>query len=333
MVSRFCSVVGLPKLVLVDDGSEFKDLIIKTCSVLMMRWHPVTKGNHKAILSERFHRCLNKVEWIHAANCETVDEWIKGVHFAVCAWNAGPIDGTNVSRSYAAMGRKFPFPADVRLDSNPAVGASAPGQASLEYMEAAFPLLRKQQKVLKALVDDRREHHREMQNSTKQGGTSFAVRDLVITWVEVQTNKKKGPGKLQLKARGPCRVSEQLLPNTYWIQRIPFKRHINGSPYKPHKKTAAQMEKLPLRLVIHKHTDGTDANWAALMTPFLVAPLQHVFGAPDHGTYQQTQDKPWAFECIEDVWQDDLPEVVDDDYVDDHSHLVEPSPKPAIKKV
>ena len=74
MVSRFCSVVGLPKLVLVDDGSEFKDLIIKTCSVLMIRWYLVTKGNHKAIISKRFHRYLNKVERIHAANCKTVNE-------------------------------------------------------------------------------------------------------------------------------------------------------------------------------------------------------------------------------------------------------------------
>ena len=94
----------------------------------MMRWHLVTKGNHKAILSERFHRYLNKVERIHAANCETVDEWIKGVHFAVYAWNAGPIDGTNVSRSYAAMGREFPFPVDVRLDPTPVVGTSAPAK-------------------------------------------------------------------------------------------------------------------------------------------------------------------------------------------------------------
>ena len=61
-----------------------------------------------------------------------------------------------LTRSYAAMGREFPFPVDVRLDPNPVVGTSAPGQASLEHMEAAFLLLRKQQEVLKALVEDRR---------------------------------------------------------------------------------------------------------------------------------------------------------------------------------
>ena len=33
------------------------------------------------------------------------------------------------------------------------------------------------------------------------------------------------------------------------------------------------------------------------------------------------------------MWQDDLTEVVDDGYVDDHLHLVEPSPKPVTKKV
>ncbi len=55
MVSRFFCVTGLPKLILIDDGSELKDVLVKTCQVLMVQHHLVTKGNHKAILCERFH--------------------------------------------------------------------------------------------------------------------------------------------------------------------------------------------------------------------------------------------------------------------------------------
>ena len=106
-----------------------------------------------------------------------------------------------------------------------------------------------------------------------------------------------------------------------------------GHQLKAYKEMAARMEKLPSQLVIHKHTNGTDANWAALWTPFLVAPFQHVFGAPNYGTYQQAPGQPWAFERIEDLWQDILPKVVDDNYVGDHSHAIAPPPEAATKKV
>ena len=73
-VSRFCLVHGPPKLVIVDDGSEFKDMIVKTCNVLMARHHNAVKGHQKAITSEQFHQCLNEVEHTHSVNCKTVCE-------------------------------------------------------------------------------------------------------------------------------------------------------------------------------------------------------------------------------------------------------------------
>ena len=55
MISRFCTVHGLPQLVLVDDESEFKDMTIKTCQVLAIPYYIITKKNHKSILLEQFH--------------------------------------------------------------------------------------------------------------------------------------------------------------------------------------------------------------------------------------------------------------------------------------
>ena len=130
--------------------------------------------------------------------------------------------------------------------------------------------------------------------------------------IEVQTSGKKGPSKLRLRAREPYRVLEQLSENTYWIQRIPFQKPTSKHVYAPYKETAARMEKLPSRLVIHKHTDGVDSNWVALNRPYAEAPLQNVIGAPEFGTFQATKAKGWASEQIKELWEEELPSQCDD---------------------
>ena len=54
------------------------------------------------------------------------------------------------------------------------------GQATLKHMEAAFPLLHKQQKALRAMVEDSQKHHPDSENRL------FEVGDLVITHVEAK---------------------------------------------------------------------------------------------------------------------------------------------------
>ena len=61
--------------------------------------------------------------------------------FAVYAWNASSIDGTDLIRSGAAIGRKFPFPIGVELGPNPTIADE--GQQALEYAETNLPLLTK----------------------------------------------------------------------------------------------------------------------------------------------------------------------------------------------
>ena len=54
-VMRFFTAFGMPLLVLINDGSEFKDVLVKTCKLLVLACHVVTEGNHKAVVCERFH--------------------------------------------------------------------------------------------------------------------------------------------------------------------------------------------------------------------------------------------------------------------------------------
>jgi hypothetical protein len=102
---------GLPKLVVFNARSEFEGAMTKMCTNLGIPFHTVAKENHKkAILNKRFHRYLNKVEKIHQARCESLDQWTMGVFFALYGWNASPVDGTNITSSLATKGRKFHFP-------------------------------------------------------------------------------------------------------------------------------------------------------------------------------------------------------------------------------
>jgi hypothetical protein len=87
---------GLPRLVIIDSGSEFAGAMQTLCQNIGIPNYTVSKGNHKAIICERFHRYLNKVQRIHAADCETFQDFMFGTIFAVYAWNSAPIDGTNI---------------------------------------------------------------------------------------------------------------------------------------------------------------------------------------------------------------------------------------------
>ena len=310
LVTRFFTVYGMPKLIIIDAGSEFAGMMIDVCAVLMVEFHAVSRGNHKAVLSERFHRYLNKVQKIHAADCETIDDWLLGIGFALYGWNASPVDGTDIPRCFAALGREFPFPLETRLNRPVSrVNNSNQGELVSEHVDAVFPLLAKQRELLKILVQERREHHRNLRNegrSSPLNPTSFDVGDLVLVRKQVTTTTKKGPAKLQLQARGPYRVLEVLSENTYTVQRIPFDRIAGGNPHKPYKESAARMQRLPSTLVIHKHTDGADANWAAYRNAFSPAPLQHSLGAVEFGEYKKAEGEKWAFEKIEQLWQEDL---------------------------
>jgi hypothetical protein len=69
-------------------------------------------------------------------------QWIHGTLFTFYAWNASPVDGTDIIQSFAAKGCAFPFPIDLD-DTIPPI-PSGEGQAALEHMSSTFPLLFKQ---------------------------------------------------------------------------------------------------------------------------------------------------------------------------------------------
>ena len=296
---------GLPKLVIIDSGSEFAGAVLTICQNIGLPTYTVSRGNHKAIICERFHKYMNKVQRIHAADCETFQDFMFGTIFAVYAWNSAPVDGTNIVRSYAAIGREFPFPIDFERDQSVQRNHEAQGQQTIDHVNNTFPLWRQQQAILQILVEERREHHRRLKNEGRNMKT-FAPGDLVVIKKQVQTTQEKGPAKARMNARGPYRILEECKPGTYKLQKLPGVQGA-GRRGKVMKESAARLTKIPSTLVIHKPTAGIDTRLATYRHAIVDNPLENILGLHEPGRYQQAEPgQPFAYNKIEDLWQEDV---------------------------
>ena len=161
--SHFFIPNGLPKLVIIDGGSEFKGVLIAMCDQLGISYYVAPPEAHNSILCERFHRHLNKVQRIGAADAQSYEKWAMNCLFAACAWNGSSVDGTDVIRSFAAKARTFRFPLDVQtIDEIARIPQQ--GEATTQHVETMFPLWFQQKELLKLLIEERRTRHREMAN-------------------------------------------------------------------------------------------------------------------------------------------------------------------------
>lgn len=262
---------------------------------------------------------MNKVQRIHAADCETFQDFMFGTIFAVYAWNSAPVDGTNIVRSYAAIGREFPFPIDFERDPVVQREHDAQGQQTIEHVNNTFPLWRQQQTMLKRLVEERREHHRHLKNEGRHMKT-FAPGDLVVIKKQVQTTQERGPAKARMNARGPYRILEQTKPGTYKLQKVPGVQGA-GRRGKIMKESAARLTKIPSTLVIHKPAEGIDTRLATYRHAIVDNPLENILGLHEPGRYRQAQPaQPFAYDKIEDLWQEEVDNNVqpeDNDSSDD----------------
>ena len=128
MTFDMCSVV------VIDDGSTFKGVFMLMCKHLKINYWCLSRGNHHGNSVERYHRFLNKTQTI-AGNDRGTNIVIKqNAETSQYAWNSAPINGTDISRSIAAIGREFRFPLDVELSPTP--------QLNPENNSALFQYLR-----------------------------------------------------------------------------------------------------------------------------------------------------------------------------------------------
>ncbi|MGA1505134.1 MAG: integrase zinc binding domain-containing protein [Ilumatobacteraceae bacterium] len=313
-VFKFFCRYGMPKIVYVDAEGKFAGFFKAVLSRLLIPVVAVSRENHKAVRNERFHRFLNHVERINTIDTGNLETWGQGVHFAMYSWNAGIVDGTDVQRSVASIGREFPFPIDLKPRAD--VGnATLEGQQTLDYLDSTCPLLARQRALFEISVMERRKRMRELRNEGKTA-RSFAIGSLVVVRKIVQSSRKRGiSAKLVPKVKGPYRVVGVANEgSSYLLQKLPFCQGI-GVPGKIVKEKSSRMEKLPSIVVFAKMADGADARRATLSRPLAAEPLQKWLRVRQYGTYQKAdEDNNWAYERVADLWPG---EEIDIDSSDD----------------
>ena len=126
------------------------------------------------------------------------------------------IDGTDIARSIAAVGRNFRFPLDVELP--PTLNSSINSEL-FQYLRDASTDSTSALSILQVLIDDRRSSHRLRQNEGKLA-CALKVGDVVETHVQVQLNASQGiVGKLSYRARRPFIITQDLGGGLFEVQR------------------------------------------------------------------------------------------------------------------
>ena len=315
--SQFFTIRGMPRLILIDDGSENKGDLLNLCNILKLDHHTVSPESHDGILNERFHRYLNKAQKIGAAEMRTFEEWAMNSIFATYAWNASPVDGTDIQRAFAAVSKHFNFPMDTTAQAitEPPIKKRRrnSGQEVIDKIETMFPLWWTQKELLKSLIEERRAHHLQLKNKHRTQRT-FEPGDLVMVRKQVQSKALEGiPAKLVLKTRGPYRVINKQSKDSYLLQKIPGTATMTrrkGSV--PIKEQAFRMTKIPTTLTIHKRIDTPDTRLANMRNILAHSPLEQQLGLVDFGKYAQAATSlPHAFDKIADLWEDEEPPTED----------------------
>lgn len=208
---------GLPHLFISDPDSKFHGEFKEMCTILKIKHHTTAKGNHNAVIVERFNRFLNSSLRIFNNDRGTNMVFLEGAELSTYAWNSAPVSGTDLSRSLVALGREFHFPIDFESRRHRTINIDESTVKS--FAHDMLSLLEKSQEVYKLLIHEHRALHREYRNSQLNQPRKFKVGDFVFTNVQVQSNKRKGVvGKLSYVKRGPYKIIECHKSGSYTLK-------------------------------------------------------------------------------------------------------------------
>jgi hypothetical protein len=196
--------------------------------------------------------------------------FVEAVHCFTYAWNASVIDGTDIVRSVAALGREFKFPLDIQLSSEPVPVDGDVGMLH-GFLRVHQDHARLANEFLKVITEDRRCYHRERMNQNRVQ-VLYKVGDVVLVRVQVQSNAQLDRvAKLSYRLRGPMIVKEVLGNGAYSVTRL-------DNPDGPRRKYHAQdLSLLPPVLWPVEPLDGPDLRYLNSNHAPLPHPLAHPF--------------------------------------------------------
>ena len=213
---------GLASLIVTDPDSKFKKEFSSVCKLLQIPHHLGAKGNHKAIITERFYKFLNSGLRVFINERNTPRVFIEGVETLCYAWNSAPVTGTDLSRSLLVTGREFKFPIDIELQKHTSYNLDEIHTKS--YANEMGELLTKCRDIYKLLIEEHRSMHREYRNAQLANPRKFSIGDIVFANVQVQSSKDKGKiQKLSYTRRGPYKIIKSHPSGSYDLTLVNHK--------------------------------------------------------------------------------------------------------------
>ena len=89
---------GLSAMIVTDPDSKFRKEFAGMC-LLQIPHDKSARGNHNAIIAERFFKFLNSGMKIFTSERSTKRVFVEGAETLCYAWNLAPVTGTDLSRS------------------------------------------------------------------------------------------------------------------------------------------------------------------------------------------------------------------------------------------
>ena len=279
---------GMVAVLVVDADTKFRGVFEELCGILKITLWPLARGNHKGNSVERYHRFLNKTQTICGNDRGTHESFVTNLKTSQYAWNASPIDGTDIARCIPAVGREFKFPMDIELQPSPTLNDDC-NSALLTYLRHVSCDTKFAESILQILIEERREYHRHRANDTKTA-TKFKVGDVVKAHVAVTSNAAKNVvKKLSYQAKGPFIVVEDLGHDSYSVRRY-NKPDSATRKYKSH-----DLFLLPPFLFPHEEVDTMDVRYLNYSHAPVPSPLQ----------------RPLNIELYNDVYFPAHPDIID----------------------
>ena len=247
---------GLCHTIIIDADSKFKATFSEVISFLKLNKYELSKGNHQAMLVERFNKYVNKALNIFTHERSSNRTYDEGALLAAYAWNSAPVSGTDISRSLLVMGREFNFPIDFSTDET--FSTQSDPKAIFEYTQQLVSLLKESREIYRVLIEEHRDMHRELKNAEVSKPRSFKFGDLVLIRRQVQSNKKKElVDKSQFVFTGPWRIIADLHNGSYTLENVKHKG-------KTEKRHASMIELCPSYFIPQKSLIGADNSFSKI---------------------------------------------------------------------
>ena len=250
---------GICATAVLDKDSKFYGVCREALDLLQINCHVLSGGNHNAMMVERICRYLNKSLKIFCSERDSVRVSQEAILLSLYAWNSCPIPGTDISRSFCAIGREFAFPIDYSTQKHWELTSSVPAIES--YSKNLAKHLAASAEVAKLLIEETRAAHREYINARRPDPKLYAIGDTVFARRAVKSNASRGQvGKLQNAYTGPWRVIKILDGASYELQHS---RHAD----KREKKHASDLSPYPAELIAFDPLDGPDNRYGQMYKP------------------------------------------------------------------